>query len=121
MKCSMTGQEKGDLLIQVTTWAGLTVFVILKIDHSILEITKLFSIFACFPCNNFQTFKRKKKKNSQRYFKSEFLSLLYFLLSIGSVMVSVLATSAVDRGVSPGWVKQDYKIGICCWYLSLLH
>jgi hypothetical protein len=25
MKCYMTGQEKGDLLIQVTTWAGLPV------------------------------------------------------------------------------------------------
>jgi len=25
MKFSMTGQEKGDLLIQVTTWTGLTV------------------------------------------------------------------------------------------------
>ena len=28
MKFSMTGQEKGDLLIQVTAWAGLTVFAI---------------------------------------------------------------------------------------------
>jgi hypothetical protein len=56
---------------------------------------------------------KKKEENSQGYFKSEFLSLLYFLLSIGGVMVSVLATSAVDWGVSPGWVKQDYKIGIC--------
>ena len=27
MKFSMTGQEKGDLLIQVTAWAGLTVFL----------------------------------------------------------------------------------------------
>ena len=27
MKFSMTGQEKGDLLIQVTAWAGLTVHV----------------------------------------------------------------------------------------------
>ena len=26
MHFSMTGQEKGDLLIQVTAWAGLTVF-----------------------------------------------------------------------------------------------
>jgi hypothetical protein len=26
MKFSMTGQEKGDLLIQVTTLAGLTVY-----------------------------------------------------------------------------------------------
>jgi hypothetical protein len=26
MKFSMTGQEKSDLLIQVTAWAGLTVF-----------------------------------------------------------------------------------------------
>jgi hypothetical protein len=25
---TMTGQEKGDLLIQVTTWAGLTVFTL---------------------------------------------------------------------------------------------
>jgi hypothetical protein len=28
MKFSMTGQEKGDLLIQVTAWAGLTVHVL---------------------------------------------------------------------------------------------
>ena len=27
MKCSMTGQEKGDFLIQVTAWEGLTVHV----------------------------------------------------------------------------------------------
>ena len=26
MKFTMIGQEKGDLLIQVTTWAGLTVY-----------------------------------------------------------------------------------------------
>jgi len=26
MKCSMTGQEKSDLLIQVTAWIGLTVY-----------------------------------------------------------------------------------------------
>jgi hypothetical protein len=25
MKCSATGNEKGDLLIQATAWAGLTV------------------------------------------------------------------------------------------------
>jgi hypothetical protein len=29
MKFSMTGQEKGELLIQVTAWAGLTVYYIL--------------------------------------------------------------------------------------------
>jgi hypothetical protein len=28
MKFSMTGQEKGDLLIQVTAWASLTVYYI---------------------------------------------------------------------------------------------
>ena len=27
MKFSIIGQEKGDLLIQVTTWAGLTVHI----------------------------------------------------------------------------------------------
>ena len=36
---------------------------------------------------------------------------------IGGVMVSVLASSAVDRGLEPrsGQTK-DYKIGICCFY-----
>ena len=35
---------------------------------------------------------------------------------IGGVMVSVLASSAVDRGFEP-WSGQtkDYKIGICCF------
>ena len=27
MKLSMTGQEKGDLLMQVTAWAGLTIYI----------------------------------------------------------------------------------------------
>ena len=26
MKCSMTGHAKGDLLLLVTTWTGLTIF-----------------------------------------------------------------------------------------------
>ena len=36
---------------------------------------------------------------------------------IGGVMVSVLASSAVDRGFEPrsGQTK-DYKIGICCFF-----
>ena len=29
MKLSMTGQEKSDLLIQVTPWTGLTVYLII--------------------------------------------------------------------------------------------
>ena len=35
---------------------------------------------------------------------------------IGGVMVSVLASSAIDRGFKPrsGQTK-DYKIGICCF------
>ena len=32
MKFSMTGQENGDLLIQVTTWAGLTICEITEIS-----------------------------------------------------------------------------------------
>ena len=38
------------------------------------------------------------------------------IYSIGGVMVSVLALSAVDRGFEP-WSGQtkDYKIGICCY------
>ena len=35
---------------------------------------------------------------------------------IGDVMVSVLASSAVDRGFEPRSVQtKDYKIGICCF------
>ena len=30
-------------------------------------------------------------------------------------MVRVLASNAVDVGSSPGQVKSDYKIGICCF------
>jgi hypothetical protein len=41
---------------------------------------------------------------------------LKIIYSIGGVMVSVLALSAVDRGFEP-WSGQtkDYKIGICCY------
>jgi hypothetical protein len=35
---------------------------------------------------------------------------------ISGVMVSVLASSAVDRGFKPWWGQtKDYKIGICCF------
>jgi hypothetical protein len=40
MKLSMTGQEKGDLLIQVTAWAGLTAVIIL-----ILEVLMVMTIW----------------------------------------------------------------------------
>ena len=34
----------------------------------------------------------------------------------GGVMVSVLASSAVDRGFEPRWGQmKDYKISICCF------
>ena len=33
MKLCTTGQEKGDLLMQVTAWAGLTVFDLAKLDQ----------------------------------------------------------------------------------------
>jgi hypothetical protein len=36
---------------------------------------------------------------------------------IGGVMVSVLASSAVDRGYEPQSDQtKDYKLGICCFY-----
>jgi hypothetical protein len=46
----------------------------------------------------------------------ESITLLYIFKGncIGSVMVSILASSAVDRGFEHGRVK-DYKIGICCF------
>ena len=37
MKFSMTGQDNGDLLIQVTAWAGLT--VILYILYTPIKLT----------------------------------------------------------------------------------
>jgi hypothetical protein len=33
MKFSTTGQEKGDLLIQVTAWAGSTAFTLVKFSN----------------------------------------------------------------------------------------
>ena len=36
---------------------------------------------------------------------------------IGGIMVSVLASSAVDCGFEPGSGQtKDYKIGICCFF-----
>jgi hypothetical protein len=35
MKLSLTGQEKGDLLIQVTAWAGLTTYHISKAKYNL--------------------------------------------------------------------------------------
>ena len=59
------------------------------------------------------------------HYSHSILSLLFFILyfnlnRIGGVMVSVLASSAVDRGFEPrsGQTK-DYKIGI--WCLSAKH
>jgi len=41
MKFSMTGQEKGVLLIQVTTWAGLTVFFLFTVSsHLGIQVHK---------------------------------------------------------------------------------
>jgi hypothetical protein len=34
---------------------------------------------------------------------------------IGGVMVSMLASSVVDRGFDPGRIKPKTKIGICCF------
>ena len=47
---------------------------------------------------------------------SAILCFLQRLNHIGGVMVSVLASSAVDRGFEP-WSGQtkDYKIGMCCF------
>ena len=56
----------------------------------------------------------------QLYNKVEIPFLVYTFLSksysIGGVMVSVLASSTVDRGFEPrsGQTK-DYKLGICCF------
>ena len=39
-----------------------------------------------------------------------------FVYRIGDVMVSVLGSSVVDRGLEPGSGQtKDYKIGICCF------
>ena len=49
-------------------------------------------------------------------YAKELLRLLHVHNSIGGVMVSLLASSAVDRGFN-AWSGQtkDYKIGICCF------
>ena len=42
--------------------------------------------------------------------------LVKYFNRIGGVMVSVLASSAVDHGFEPGSGQtKDYEIGICCF------
>jgi hypothetical protein len=43
MKFSMTGQVKCDLLIQVTAWAGLTVYLLYQIV--VCQIDKITCVF----------------------------------------------------------------------------
>ena len=38
MKFSRTGQEKGDFLIEVTVWAGLTVYILLYLLYKSLTL-----------------------------------------------------------------------------------
>ena len=45
-----------------------------------------------------------------------YLLSIYFLNGIGDVIVIVLASSAIDRGVeSRSSQTKDYEIGICCF------
>ena len=59
--------------------------------------------------------KREQKKNYYHYIIC-IIKLSYLLNRIGDVIVSVLASSVVDRGFEPrsGQIK-DYKNGICCF------
>jgi hypothetical protein len=54
------------------------------------------------------------------------LSNIYILNSIGDVMVSMLALSAIDPGFKPWlgqgfkpWLGQTNEIGICCFSANL--
>ena len=48
---------------------------------------------------------------------TKYIRVVTSIKSIGGVMVSVFASSALDRGFEPrsGQTK-DYKIGICCFF-----
>jgi hypothetical protein len=65
MKISKIGQEKGDLLIQVTAWAGLTIY-----------------IYCLFPCFYIDTRAYLQCMNGCGYFYNLYsYSCLSFLLS----------------------------------------
>ena len=50
------------------------------------------------------------------YSTTKLVTLTYLKNCIGDVMVSVLASSAIDRGFEPRWGQtKDYNIGICCF------
>jgi hypothetical protein len=58
------------------------------------------------------TFHRISRKREQR----NLLTFLFPRNYIGGVMVSVLASSAIDRGFEPQSSQiKDCKIGICCF------
>ena len=48
---SMTGQDKDDLLIEVTTWAGLTVYTIQNINSGL--VIQSAQVKYCFGRDNF--------------------------------------------------------------------
>ena len=56
MKFSMTGQEKGDLLIQVTAWAGLT-NIIFQINHTLYKKNQGQNVTQYIKCSIYSMFK----------------------------------------------------------------
>jgi hypothetical protein len=69
---------------------------------------------------------RQKKNDGQVQFQTlpllpfwSYVSIFFSWNRIGDVMVSMLTSSAVDRGFEP-WSGQtkDLKIGICCFSIK---
>ena len=48
MKYSMTGQEKGDLLIEVTAWSGLIVYTM---ENSLSDLIIIIYFIYCVICS----------------------------------------------------------------------
>jgi hypothetical protein len=47
MKSSMTGQDKGDPLIQVTTWVGLTIHFIFTLGSFVKPLSYVNQVVLC--------------------------------------------------------------------------
>jgi len=56
MKFSITGQEKGDLLIQVIVWAGLTILVISANDRTKNNVLKYRKFIVTISYNSWRLF-----------------------------------------------------------------
>ena len=73
MEFSMTGQDKGDLLIEVTAWAGFTVYLMSFSSSQFVELGVLQK--QSFEDSDYY-FQQKKQKKTKNYSVDNIIKLI---------------------------------------------